>query len=277
VAARLIELADALRAGGVDVVAADPEVVASDVAYADRLAEAGFHPIEELQPSRHRMRIPLGPAADEAAVHSALSKSTRQRIAAAERDLVVVAHDARVPVDGLTGPTEPAAAAIERLGGLLASAGHRLGFPFAKTEIEWWRLAFADGLLVLLEARVGGAAGEPVAGLALYRHGGILSTAHSADRVETRRSHPGALHLLRWRAAQLAIASGAAELDLGGVDVAGARREPLPGEPTYGLLEHKRSFGAEWVELVGARERVLRPWRYAVGRSMARLARSARR
>jgi lipid II:glycine glycyltransferase (peptidoglycan interpeptide bridge formation enzyme) len=82
------------------------------------------------------------------------------------------------------------------------------------------------------------------------------------------------MHLLRWRAIQLALVEGRVEMDLGGVDVAGARREPQPGEATYGLYEHKRSFGAHWVELAGARERVARPWHYRAGRATSRLARA---
>ena len=107
------------------------------------------------------------------------------------------------------------------------------------------------------------AAGEPLAGLILYRHGGRLSTVHSGDRAETRRQHPGALHLARWRAIQLAIREGCAEMDLGGADVAGARRPPVEGEPMWGLYQHKLSFGGQWLELAGAHERVIRPRRYA--------------
>jgi lipid II:glycine glycyltransferase (peptidoglycan interpeptide bridge formation enzyme) len=66
-------------------------------------------------------------------------------------------------------------------------------------------------------------------------------------------------------------------MDLGGVDVQGARRPPVEGEPMYGLYEHKRSFGASWVELSGAHERVVRPRRYAIGRALARASRLARR
>ena len=62
-------------------------------------------------------------------------------------------------------------------------------------------------------------------------------------------------------------------MDLGGADVAGARRIPAEGEPTYGLYEHKRSFGAEWVALAGAHERVVRGWRYAAGRAAAKATR----
>jgi hypothetical protein len=62
-------------------------------------------------------------------------------------------------------------------------------------------------------------------------------------------------------------------MDLGGVDVAGARREPLEGEPLWGLYQHKRSFGGEWLELSGAHERVVDPGRYRVGRVLSKAAR----
>jgi lipid II:glycine glycyltransferase (peptidoglycan interpeptide bridge formation enzyme) len=124
---------------------------------------------------------------------------------------------------------------------------------------------------VLLEARTPD--GEPQAGLVLYRHGERLSTVHSGDHAAARRDHPGALHLLRWRAIQLAIREGRAEMDLGGVDVAGSRREPREGEPMWGLYQHKRSFGGEWLDLTGAHERILDPTRYRLGRIAGRLSR----
>ena len=45
-------------------------------------------------------------------------------------------------------------------------------------------------------------------------------------------------------------------MDLGGVDVAGARAEPQEGDPLYGLYQHKHSFGGRWLALTGAHERV---------------------
>jgi hypothetical protein len=72
---------------------------------------------------------------------------------------------------------------------------------------------------------------------------------------------------------QLAIREGRAEMDLGGVDVAGARAEPREGDAMWGLYEHKRAFGGEWLELTGAYERVARPRRYAAGRIAGRVAR----
>jgi len=291
-AARVAALATWLGEHAVDVVATDAEVPA-DSGYGARLAEQGFHPIEELQPSRHRFTLPLGGGADETAVLAGVAKSTRQRIRSAERDgIVVVRHDAALnddrpggsavaildPGQGFAVPGAPPAEgselALDRFYDLLLATGERRGFGLGPRPraLAWWRAALAARLLILLEAR--SPDGAVIAGLVLYRHGGRLSTVHSADDAGTRARHPGALHLLRWRAIQLAIREGCAEMDLGGVDLAGARHEPRPGEPMYGLAEHKRAFGAVWLELTGAHERVLRPWRYAVGRAAARALRA---
>ncbi len=279
-AARLSTLASALGRDGVDVLAADPEVPEADAAYRERLLAAGFHAIDELQPSRHRMAVPLGATVDEAAAFSGLSKATRQRVRAAERDgLVIVRHERTAdrdgPGEGFVAPGEPITAALTRFEGLLRATAERRGFVVGPHDLAWWRRAFDDGWLIHLEARDGSVDGDPVAALALFRHGGRISTAHSADRPDSRRAHPGALHLLRWRALQLAVRCGASEFDLGGVDVAGARHEPQAGEPMYGLYEHKRSFGAVWIAQAGAFERVERPWRYALGRAAARATRVA--
>jgi lipid II:glycine glycyltransferase (peptidoglycan interpeptide bridge formation enzyme) len=271
-------IANHLADGGVDVLAADPEVAADDDAYRRALDGAGFHPIPEIQPSRHRMALDLPPGSDETAVMDGIAKSTRQRIRRAERDGVVVVRwdSVATPLEGALDASEDRRAALTRFYGLLRATGDRRGFGFAGADefVPWWTRALAAGHLVYLEAREAAADGDVLGGLVLYRHGARLSTQHSGDRAERRRDHPGAMHLLRWRAIQLALAEGRTEMDLGGVDVAGARREPVEGEPTYGLYEHKRSFGARWVALAGAQERVARPWRYALGRGVAKLERT---
>jgi lipid II:glycine glycyltransferase (peptidoglycan interpeptide bridge formation enzyme) len=137
--------------------------------------------------------------------------------------------------------------------------------------VAWWTSAHRAGHLVHLEARLPD--DDVLAGLLLYRHGRRLTTVHSGDHDTARKDHPGALHLLRWRAIQLAIREARDEMDLGGVDVAGARHEPKEGDPTYGLYQHKRSFGAQWVELAGAHEKVIRANHYRAGRVMSRLSR----
>ena len=275
-AALLVDVAKLLGDEGVDVVAADPEVPASP-AYAQLLNRAGFHRIEEIQPSRHRMSLPLT-GADEDAVFEGISKSTRQRIRQADGgDIVVVRHDSRLGRggvgEGFAPPPEPTPVALDRFYDLLLETGERRHFSFGPRSsfVAWWVAAHRAGHLVYLEARAAG--GFPLAGLLLYRHGRRLTTVHSGDHEAARRDHPGALHLLRWRAIQLAIREGRDEMDLGGVDVAGARHEPREGDATYGLYQHKRSFGGEWLELTGAHERVIDPTRYRMGRVAARIAR----
>jgi lipid II:glycine glycyltransferase (peptidoglycan interpeptide bridge formation enzyme) len=290
-AAHLAALADWLAARGVDVVASDAEIPAANVAYRQRLEGAGFHAIPEIQPSRHRVSLALARDTDDAAVRAGLSKGTRQRVAAAERDAItVVRHDAAAWTGDhllFARPTEPADAALERFATLLEATGERRGFRFGPRAafLAWWRRALAAGHLVYLEAldrdASGGAAedGGPalLGGLILYRHGDRLSTVHSGDTPGRRDVHPGVMHLLRWRAIQLAIREGRTEMDLGGVDTAPDHREPRSGEPMAGLYEHKRSFGAAWVEMTGAHERVMRPWRYGAGRLTARLGRAVGR
>jgi serine/alanine adding enzyme len=285
-AARLVTIAELLATEGIDVVAADPEVPAAETAFRAAIEAAGFHPIEEIQPSRHRISLPLGPAADETAVFEAIAKSTRQRIRGAERaGIGVVRHDVlegdgRASTTGGAGegflaPAEPGEIALDRFYDLLLETGERRHFSFGPRAsfLAWWSAALAAGHLIYLEARAGDARGEPLAGLILYRHGGRLSTVHSGDHDAVRKTHPGALHLLRWRAIQLAIREASSEMDLGGVDVQGSRGEPQEGDPLYGLYQHKQSFGGQWLALTGAHERVFDPTGYRIGRLVQRAGR----
>jgi len=286
-AARLCAAADWLIGHGVDVVASDAEVPATG-AYPGLVRAAGFHPIPEIQPSRHRLRIPLE-GRTEAEVYSGIAKSTRQRIRQAEKNgVAIVRFDRRTPGGSapITGDPQATARALDAFYDLLLSTGERRGFTFGSRAefVGWWRTALSAGHLIYFAARAGNShAADPaststdIAGLILYRHGGRLSTVHSADRADARAANPGALHLLRWRAIELAIAEGCHEMDLGGVDVEGSRRVPREGESTFGLYEHKRSFGAEWQELTGAMELVAHPLRYRTGRLTARLTREIAR
>jgi lipid II:glycine glycyltransferase (peptidoglycan interpeptide bridge formation enzyme) len=275
-ARRLVAATDLLAAESVDVVAADPEAPAGS-GYGPAIRAAGFVPIEEIQPSRHRITLPFD-GRDEETVFGGIAKSTRQRIRKAEGEgIEAVRHDARLTRDDVgdafAAPREPAQIALDRFYDLLLETGERRHFTFGPRDsfVAWWEAAHRAGHLVYLEAR--SPVGEPLAGLLLYRHGDRLSTVHSGDHAAARRDHPGALHLLRWRAIQLAIREGRAEMDLGGADVAGARREPREGEQMYGLYQHKLSFGGRWLELAGAHEKVFRPNRYRAGRIAARMAR----
>jgi hypothetical protein len=280
---------------GVAVLASDAEVPAATTSYGDALRAAGFQPIPEIQPSRHRISLAIPSGADDAAVRSGVTKSTRQRFERAARDGIVVTrfdaggwrHDGADPkaVDDPHGPlfATPSAdstdRALEGFADLLADTGARRGFRFGprRVFIEWWRAGLAAGMVVYLAAHDPSEPDRTLGGLLLYRHGERLSTVHSGDVADIREQHPGIMHLLRWRAIQLAIREGRAEMDLGGVDVGPAHAEPAPGSPMAGLYEHKRSFGATWVAMTGAHERVADPFRAQVGRFATRIGRMVRR
>jgi lipid II:glycine glycyltransferase (peptidoglycan interpeptide bridge formation enzyme) len=270
-----------LTANGVDVVAADAQIRA-DTGYGAAAARRGFHPIEEIQPSRHRLSVPLPAGTTEDTALANVTKQTRQRIRKAEGEdrLVVIRYDRDAGADG-TGvgdgfmePTRPIADALGDFYDLLVATAERRHFDVLSRRrfLDWTTTAHAAGQVLYLEACEDG--DRPIAGLVIYRHGERLSTFLSGDRDDARDRHPGAFHLLRWRAIQLAIREGRAEMDLDGADLAGARRVPEEGDSAYGLYQHKKSFGADWVELAGAQERVARPWRYVLGRGVSALART---
>jgi serine/alanine adding enzyme len=283
-AGRLRATADHLAANGVDVVASDAEIEAA-TGYPALLRDAGFRPIEEVQASRHRMRLALDDGTDEATLLASFGSSTRQLIRAAEKaGLRVIRYDAaagdgpkaaagdgfEAPAAGSLGPdVQPV---FERLYDLLRDAARRRHFNLGAKAgfVDWSRAGLAAGHVVYLEVR------DPndrvLGGATFYRHGGRLTYSHSGDRAELRQAYPGVVRLILWRAIQLAVRERLQEMDLGGVDVPGARREPREGEEMHGLYAFKRSFGAEWVELTGNHEWVARPWRYAAGRVTGRIA-----
>jgi lipid II:glycine glycyltransferase (peptidoglycan interpeptide bridge formation enzyme) len=271
VAARLVAVAGWARRAGYDVILADPEVAAGS-RYGALIRAAGFRPAEEVGPSRHRVGVPIAEGADDRDLLAGVARGTRQRFQAAERKGTRIVRFDRGPGGAMAGleappPDRLAAAAAEAFGrfhALLVETGTRRGFEIRDRAVAlaWWRAALEAGHLVLLEARA--ADDAYLGGAIFYRHGERLSYAHSGDVVGLRHLHPGTVHLVLWRALQMAAREGRRELDLGGVDVRGARREPGPGEPMYGLLEFKRSFGGRWIELAGAHERVLRPGRHSL-------------
>jgi lipid II:glycine glycyltransferase (peptidoglycan interpeptide bridge formation enzyme) len=201
------------------------------------------------------MRLDFAPGQDEAALLAGCSKSTRQRIRAAEQAGIVVDED-------------PRGARLDELVVLLRERASVLDIPLQQGSdfLHGWRTLLDAGLARLLVADHDG---DLIGGLFLYRHGGIHATAYSADRASARSSFPGTMHLVRWTAIRDALHDGAAAIELGGVDLPGHRRPPGPDEPTFGLYEHKRSFGAHWRERSNPRRIVLRP-------GVERLARTRR-
>ena len=156
---RVNALANWLVEAGVAVVATDAEVPAADAAYGARLRRAGFHPIPEIQPSRHRVSLPLAQDTDDEAVRGTLAKSTRQRVSAAERDGVLVERHDRAGWEGMDGlferPARPPAEALDAFATLLEGTGERRGFRFGPRDVflAWWAAALEAGMLVYLDAR----------------------------------------------------------------------------------------------------------------------------
>jgi lipid II:glycine glycyltransferase (peptidoglycan interpeptide bridge formation enzyme) len=263
VAARAAGLAVWARKHDVIVLGVDPELDA-DAGFETAMASAGFRATEDIQPSRHRMLVPLTPGEGRDAVLARVAKQTRQRIRGAEKGGTVAVED-------------PAGEHLDAFAALHGATADRKGFAFDESRVvQWWRAALAAG-----QARFWVALhdGEVVGGLLVFRQGGHLATAYSADRADLRKSLPGTMHLLRWTVIGAAVEEGDQRVDLAGVDVRGARTKPVPGDAQYGLYEHKASFGAEWTESAPAHEIVLRPWVYRAslaGRAVRRALRRLR-
>jgi lipid II:glycine glycyltransferase (peptidoglycan interpeptide bridge formation enzyme) len=222
----------------------DPEREA-DATYAAAMDAAGFRLSEGVEPSIHVMRLDLEPGCDPDSLVARFSKSTRQRIRAAERAGTRVTEDRE-------------GERLEEFAGLLAQRAEVVGMQLQQGTqyLRGWRALMAAGLARLL---VADHEGELVGGLFLFRQGGLHATAYSADRASRRHDLPGTMHLVRWTAIRDALAEGCSAIELGGVDLPGQRTPPRPGDPNRGLYEHKRGFGAAWVEREPPRHIVLRP------------------
>jgi hypothetical protein len=261
-AARAVGLADWAADLGARDLFLDPERPC-DPAYEEAMDSAGFRAVDGLEPSIHVMRLDLEPGTDEATLMRGLSKATRQRIRAAEQA-------------GTTVREDPAGERLVELVILMRERAGTLGIPLQPGEafLDGWRVLLGAGLARLLVAEHHGAL---VGGLFLYRHGGIHATTYSADDAGRRDDLPGTMHLVRWTAIRDALREGARAIELGGVDLPGQRDPPRPGEPGRGLFEHKRGFGAVWVERSPPRRIVLRPLAERLARARRRVIDGARR
>jgi lipid II:glycine glycyltransferase (peptidoglycan interpeptide bridge formation enzyme) len=204
----------------------------------------GSRVADELDPSIHVMRLDLEGATHES-LWEGLSKSTRQRIRTAESTVTVREDRSGDRFEGM-------AALLRERADVLG-----IGLQEGQGYLRGWRVLIEAGLARLLVAEHDD---ELIGGLFIHLHGGIHATAYSADRADRRKDLPGAMHLVRWKAITDALDQGARAIELGGVDLPGHRDPPSQGDPTWGLYEHKRSFGARWVERSPARRFVLRPW-----------------
>ncbi|MBX3029311.1 MAG: peptidoglycan bridge formation glycyltransferase FemA/FemB family protein [Chloroflexi bacterium] len=261
-AAHIGALADAMRDLGARELFVDPELD-HDPAYETAMDALGALPADEYQPSIHVMRLALPAGTTEEGLWSGVAKTTRQRVRGAEKVGTVVRRDT-------TGEL------LDAFGGLLVERADDLGIAM-RPELGYlaaWRRLIAAGQARLLVAEHEGVL---AGGLLIFLQGGMHATAYSADRASLRRELPGTMHLVRWTAIRDALTDGATAIELGGVDLAGHREPPGPGEPNHGLYVHKASFGATWVVRTPARRLVLRPMAVRYMEARAGLLGTARR
>jgi lipid II:glycine glycyltransferase (peptidoglycan interpeptide bridge formation enzyme) len=286
-AMRAAAIADLLGANGVDAFTVDGEAPARS-GLRRHLANRGFEPTEELQPSRHRMDVRLGPDddynSDERTIFASFGATTRNNIRQAERHGLRVKRldagggraDDDYGVSTLEGFEDVDPADVDTTDrmlrafySMLDATAHRRGFALASQDafLDWTKRGLLAGHVVYLQAEHD--TDGPVAGAAFYRHGTRLTYALAGDRAALRKAHPGAVRLLVWRGIQIALDERRRSVDLGGVDTEGDRSKPDKGHPNYGMYQFKESFGARWIELTGAHQRTMHPMRHGVGRMAA--------
>jgi lipid II:glycine glycyltransferase (peptidoglycan interpeptide bridge formation enzyme) len=289
-AQRASAAAELLEGEGMDAVTVDGETPASS-GLGERLEALGFEPTEELQPSRHRMDVRLGPDdapnSDEKTIFASFGATTRNLIRQAERHALKVrrldAGGGRAEEDTGAGmldefetidleDTATIDGMLRTFYGMLDATAVRRGFALASEDkfLDWSRRCLGAGHMLYLQAEhpVDG----PIAGASFYRHGHRLTYSLAGDRAELRRSYPGAVRLLVWRGIQIALDERRSSVDLGGVDTERDRTRPDKGDPTYGMYQFKESFGARWVELTGAHQRTMHPMQHLAGRVLGKLA-----
>jgi hypothetical protein len=289
-AARVAKAAELLAGEGLDSFTVDGETPAAS-GLGSLLQARGFRAVEEVQTSRHRMDVNLGPEdahnSDEKTIFGSFGATTRNNIRQAERHGLRVkrldAGGGRAEHDymgtgilegtelmGLEDP-ERTERMLRTFYVMLDATAERRGFALASEDafLDWSQRALVAGHMLYLQAEhdVDG----PVAGAIFYRHGHRLTYSLAGDRAELRRAHPGAVRLLVWRGMQIALDERRLSVDLGGVDTEGARGRPNKGSPTYGMYAFKESFGARWVDLTGAHQRTMRPMRNLAGKLLGRI------
>jgi peptidoglycan pentaglycine glycine transferase (the first glycine) len=209
----------------------------------------GFVPSPQcIQPPR-TIVIDLG--GGEADVLARMKQKTRYNIHLAEKK-------------GVTVRLVPDVAAFERM---MAVTGQRDGFGVHTTE--YYRKAQAafspGGECALLIAEF---AGQPLAGLMVFRHGRRAWYLYGAS-TEIERSRMPA-YLLQWEAMRWARAHGCCEYDLWGVpDASLAELEAhfeQRADGLWGVYRFKRGFGGELRRAVGAWDRVYQPALYRLYR-----------
>lgn len=229
---------EARRAGAI-FVKIDPDVRADSPAgeaVVAALTRRGWRFSGEQIQYRNTVISDLAPAEDD--LLAAMKPKWRYNIRLAERKGVVVRAG--------TATDLPAFYAM------YAETGGRDGFlvrPFSYYRAIWARF-LADGLGHILLAEV---AGEPVAGLFLFRFGPTAWYFYGASTSQGRDLMPN--HALQWAAMRWAKTAGCTRYDWWGApDVLDE------SDPMWGVYRFKQGFGGEFTSWIGA-------WDYPTNRA----------
>ena len=254
------------REEGVVELRVDPWLPASPL-LEEEWTRCGFSPCEESFFSRNAMwiRATATPGVTEAEIFSLLGSSKRNQVNAARRSELQVSR---------LHPERDVAALTEAASVVNETAVRRefAQINLSQTLITWsdlmragqmevWTARDPHGVLVAVETAL--------------RHGERLTSHHAGSHDAGTATPAGAGALLRWTLIETARQEGRIA-DLGGADIAGHREIPEPGEKMFGLYDHKRAFGAEWVAMSGAHSIVVDPRGHAL-RSLARRVLGGRR
>lgn len=223
----------------------EPEFLAGDP-LADRLAAAGLHRVEPVQPDRSSI-IDLRP--EEEAILAAMHRKCRQSVTKSARLGVRIAEVGGERIDDVYAVH---ADAMRRAGIVPRSAA---------TFRSMWEILAPRGMARLFLAS-GPDAETPVAALFLVRCGD-----RAVDLYGGTTAQGGALranYLLKWEAIRAARAAGCTEYDLWGL-------------PRSGIEQFKSGFGGRETEYVGAWEMTVSPFGAAVVRAGERARATVRR
>lgn len=256
-AAVLARLESEARQAGAIFVKLDPDVrpdTPAGQAVCDLLALRGWRPSAEQIQFRNTVVNDLRP--DEEALLAAMKPKWRYNIRLAERRGVTVR--AGSPDD------------LPAFYAMYLETGQRDGFlvrPYLYYQTVWANF-LAGGLGQLLLAEV---AGEPVAGIFLFRFGATAWYFYGASTANARALMPN--HALQWAAMRWAKVAGCTSYNWWGApDVL------VESDPMWGVFHFKEGFGGEFVPGIGAYDYPIHRalyWLYSTG--MPRLLEIARR
>ncbi|MBI3977248.1 MAG: peptidoglycan bridge formation glycyltransferase FemA/FemB family protein [Chloroflexi bacterium] len=235
----LTSLADVARRRGAAFLRIDPDISLEQSAALRAVEGAGFRPAPEQVQYRNTMIVDLRPSVEE--LRKRLRQDAKYNTNLARRRGVAVVEGS---ADDLPLFYDVYRETSER--------DHFLIRPYAYYA-DIWRHFLDRGMARILFARH---EEDTLAGAILLVLGDRVWYMYGASRGRHRQLKPN--HLLQWEAMLWAKAQGAVSYDMWGLP-----NVLEPGQPMWGVVEFKQSFGGQIYRWIGAYDYVVRPPLYA--------------